>query len=112
MYSFISVVLLLLRMDFGEAKFILSKKLNRQLLIVSSKRQVGFAYKFHKKNDNQYSCASCKKLGKSRVVTVKDERIVGKLTIYLIFRIKLVVIVRLLGTCYKLGIFFKRLFVL
>lgn len=65
-------------MDFGEAKFILSKKLNEQLLVFASQRQEGFIFKFNKKNANQYACASCKNLGKSRVITVKDGRIVGK----------------------------------
>lgn len=66
-------------MDFGEAKFILSKRLNNdQLLIVSSERQEDVVFKFYKKSDGKYVCASCRKLGKSRVITVVDGRIVGK----------------------------------
>lgn len=64
-------------MDFGEAKFILSQRLNQQLLIVSSERNVGYMYKFHKKTEAKFACASCKVLGKSRIVTIKNGRIVG-----------------------------------
>ena len=66
-------------MDFGEAKFMLSRKLTQQLLVIQSERQIGYQYKFQKKNDFQLAnCSSCKRLGKSRIVTVKDGRIVGK----------------------------------
>ena len=64
-------------MDYGEAKFINSIYFNQQLLIIDSERNVGTAYKFHKRNDKQYACASCKKLGKMRSVTVVNGRIVG-----------------------------------
>ena len=66
-------------MDFGEANLILSKRLNQYLLIIKSERKLGFSYKFHKKNETQFACASCKKLGKSRIVTVRDGRIVSSL---------------------------------
>jgi hypothetical protein len=65
-------------MDFGEAKFILSTRLNAQLLIFPSQRQAGLVFKFHKKTADSYACASCKTLGKTRVIMVKDGRIVGK----------------------------------
>jgi len=64
-------------MDFGEAKFIMSRHFSQQLLIVKSEKMPGFAYKFHKKTENKFACAACKKLGKSRTVTVKDGRIAG-----------------------------------
>ena len=41
-------------------------------------RYIGFSYKFHKRNDSQYHCASCKTLGKSRVVTVRNGKIYGR----------------------------------
>lgn len=63
-------------MDFGEAKFILSRCLN-QLLVFASERQVGSIYKFQKKTENTFVCTSCKKLGKGRSLTVKDGRIIG-----------------------------------
>jgi hypothetical protein len=65
-------------MDFGKAKFILSKKLNLQLLVVRSERHVGFVYKYHKRTTESYVCASGKKLGKMRTITVRDGRIVGE----------------------------------
>lgn len=65
------------KMDFGEAKFILSQRLNKNLLVYNCDRNVGFVYKFHKKNETQYACVTCKSLGKNRVITVRDGRIVG-----------------------------------
>jgi hypothetical protein len=65
-------------MDFGQAKFILSKRLNLQLCVVASQRQLGLSYIFHKNTGNYYVCASCKKLGKARSITVREGRIVGK----------------------------------
>jgi hypothetical protein len=65
-------------MDFGEASFIKSYRLKQQLLVFKSERKVGYSFKFVKNKLNQYACLSCKKLGKSRSVTVTDGRIVGK----------------------------------
>lgn len=65
-------------MDFGEAKFIQSRHFNKQVLLVASERLVGKVYKFHKKTGKHFACESCKVLGKSRIVTVLDGRIVGK----------------------------------
>lgn len=65
-------------MDFGEARFIASRNLNKQVLVVMSERHVGKVYKFHKKNEKQFACASCKLLGQSRTVTVLNGRIVGQ----------------------------------
>ena len=48
------------------------------MLVVESERHAGNVYKFHKKNDKLFSCASCKVLGKCRSITVIDGRIVGK----------------------------------
>jgi len=59
-------------MDFGEAKFVLSRNLNQQLLVIPSEKHIGFTYKFHKKNETQFVFASCKALGKTRSVTVRD----------------------------------------
>jgi hypothetical protein len=67
----------LLKMDFGEAKFISSKFLNKQLLVIDSVRSPGMVHKFHKATDKLFACASCKKLGKSRTVTVVKGRIIG-----------------------------------
>jgi hypothetical protein len=64
-------------MDFGEAKFITSKYLNKQLLVIDSVRTPGMAYKFHKVTAKRFACASCKKIGKTRTVTVVEGRIVG-----------------------------------
>ena len=64
-------------MDFGEANLIRSMRLNQYLLIIKSERKLRFSYKFHKKNETQFACALCKKLGKSRIVTVRDGRIVS-----------------------------------
>ena len=65
-------------MDYGEAVFVKSKFFNDQLLIVTSERHVGCVYKFHKKSEKYFACASCKELGKSRIITVVDGRIVGR----------------------------------
>jgi len=65
------------KMDFGEAKFIMSRYFNQQLLVIDSVRTPGTCYKFHKARQNKYACASCKKLGKSRSVTVTDGRVSG-----------------------------------
>lgn len=62
-------------MDYGPVRFIASQNLSQTLLVLSSERKVGFVYKFHKKSGNQYACASCKKLGKSRVITVTEGRV-------------------------------------
>ncbi len=51
---------------------------SEQGLIINSERYVGFSYKFNKKNASQYACASCKTLGKSRIVTVRNGRIYGR----------------------------------
>ena len=69
-----------LRMDYGETKYIPASRsdLSEQVLIVSSERYVGFSYRFHKKEASKYYCASCKLLGKCRVVTVKSGRIFGR----------------------------------
>ena len=58
-------------MDFGETIFTQSER----GLIIKSERYIGFSYRLYKKNASQYACASCKTLGKSRVVTVKSGRI-------------------------------------
>ena len=65
-------------MDFGEAKFIASRLLNKQVLVVVSERHVEKVYKFHKKSEKQFACSSCKSLGKNRTVTVLNGRIVGQ----------------------------------
>jgi hypothetical protein len=66
-------------MDFGEATYTNSlNNVSDPVLIIKSQRYVGFSYRFHKKNLSQYACASCKILGKTRVVTVKDGRICGR----------------------------------
>jgi len=60
-------------MDFGEATYTNSlNNVSDPVLIIKSQRYVGFSYRFHKKNLSQYACASCKILGKTRVVTVKN----------------------------------------
>lgn len=64
-------------MDFGPAKFIKSLYLSETVLVIPSERNVGFAYKFHKKTEKKYACASCKSLGKCRTVTVVNGRITG-----------------------------------
>jgi hypothetical protein len=65
-------------MDYGEANFLTTKYLSKQLLVIASERTVGYSYKFHKKTEKSYACLSCKALGKTRTVTVIDGRIVGK----------------------------------
>ena len=65
-------------MDFGAAKFILSKYLSGQVLVVDSVSQPGYVYKFQFTKDNQYRCVSCKKHKKFRTVTVVDGRIIGR----------------------------------
>ena len=72
-------------MDFGKAKCTQSKfngvySVSERGLIVKSERYTGFSYRFHKYNVglSQYACASCRTLGKSRVVTVGNGIICGK----------------------------------
>ena len=48
-------------MDYGEAKFIRTKRLKQQLLIFNSCRRVGYAFQFMKKKDGVYECCECKK---------------------------------------------------
>ena len=60
-----------LKMDFGETIYTQSER----GLIIKSERYIGFSYRFCKKNASQYACASCRALGKSRVVTFKNGRI-------------------------------------
>ena len=64
-------------MDFGDAKFIKTRYFNNQLLIFDSVRDAGKAFKFCKKKDNTFVCSSCKKLGKTRQISVVDGRIIG-----------------------------------
>src|ERR1043165_2635608 len=64
-------------MDFGEAKFISSRLFNKQVLVIASERHVGKVFKFQKKTEKKFACATCKALGKSRIVTVVNGRIVG-----------------------------------
>lgn len=47
-----------------------SRNFNKQILVIDSTRNVGSVYTFHKADDRRYACASCKRLGKSRTVTV------------------------------------------
>lgn len=63
-------------MDFGETKFIRTKLLKQQLLVFSSVRRIGYVYKYMKSRQN-YVCLSCKRLGKSRSVTVVNGRVVA-----------------------------------
>jgi hypothetical protein len=66
-------------MDFGEAKFVRTQnKHSKQVLIVGCERNPGFMLKFHKRSKSEFECASCKRLGKCRAVTVKNGRIVGR----------------------------------
>ena len=70
-------------MDFGETRCTQSKfngvySVSERELIINSERYIGFSYRFHKKNVSQYACASCRTLGKSRVVTVRNGTICGK----------------------------------
>ena len=58
-------------MDFGETIFTQSER----GFIIKNERYIGFSYRFRKKNASQYECASCKTLGKSRVVRVKNGRL-------------------------------------
>ena len=37
----------------------------------------GYVYKFHRNKETIFACASCKKLGKSRTITVQKGRIIG-----------------------------------
>ena len=62
-------------MDYGEAKFILSRFLNKQVLIVPSIRYGDDVYKYTKNESTRFAYLSCKKLGKTRTVTVNDDRI-------------------------------------
>ena len=64
-------------MDFGQAKFISTKNLNKQLRLIESERITGTSYKFYKKTDKSYVCASCKAFGRYRTVTVVNGRIIG-----------------------------------
>ena len=72
-------------MDSGKARYTQSKfngvySVSERGLIINSERYVGFSYRFHKFNVglSQYACASCRTLGKSRVVTVRNGIICGK----------------------------------
>jgi len=47
-------IILNLKINFRVEKFILSQKMNRQLLVVSSERSFGQTYKFNKKNETQF----------------------------------------------------------
>ena len=102
-HSFLVVFRYSLDMDFGEAKFIRSKNLNHQLLIVNSERNAGMCFLFHKKTDVKYACASCKKLGKTRTVSVKDGRLIGKclcsLSVY--FSMHVILTIHVMQTVYK-----------
>ena len=62
---------------YGEAKFIRTHTLKQQLLIVTSERKLGYAYKFMRSKENQYICVGCKKLKKYWNVTVMDGRVIG-----------------------------------
>lgn len=61
-----------------EVKFMLSRNLTNQVLVLQSTRFPGKVYKFCKKSDNRYSCLSCKKFGKTKSITVVDGRVVGR----------------------------------
>jgi len=54
--------------------------MNRQILVVFSESSFGQTYKFHKKNKIKFACASWKTLGKSRIITVKDGRIISSIS--------------------------------
>ena len=66
-------------MDFGEAKFMYSRRLNNQLLIVHSARIAGSVFMFHKKYETHFACSSCKSLGKNRIITVANGRMCDRL---------------------------------
>ena len=63
-------------MDFDEAKFMYSRRLNNQRLIVHSARIAGSVFKFHKKDETHFACSCCKSLGKNRVLTVETDEFV------------------------------------
>jgi len=62
----------------GEAKFKTSTFFARKVLVIESEHIVGTAFKFHKKIEYTVACASCKALGKARVVTVENCRIFNR----------------------------------
>jgi hypothetical protein len=66
--------------DFGAAEFTLTKFMNELLVFRTT---AGGCLTFRKKVSNSdgsvaYECSQCKVLGRARVVTVRDGRIVGK----------------------------------
>lgn len=65
-------------MDYGEARFILSRYLVGKILIVSSVSQPDLVYMFQNKKDGQFVCMGCLKHKKNRTVTVVDGRIIGR----------------------------------
>ena len=65
-------------MDYGAAEFMESKRLNSTVIVFASERVAEHCFQFIKKSGAQYACVTCKRLGKSRLITVHNERIVGK----------------------------------
>jgi hypothetical protein len=46
-------------MDYGEAKFVLTKILKNDLLVFACERQQGFVYGFRKRRGEYYDCTGC-----------------------------------------------------
>ena len=75
-YRYVTYVI---KMNFGEAKFIISKYLVGKILIVGSISQPQHVYKFRSTTKgDQFVCTDCEKLKKYRTVTVVDGRITGR----------------------------------
>ena len=69
-------------MEFGTVTRILSNKLNETVVVYNSVRKPGFVYKYSYfrpgKRGNEYRCCHCRELGKQRVITVVDDKVVGR----------------------------------
>jgi hypothetical protein len=57
---------------------IMSNRLTETSIVLDSKRQPGFTYKFTRTKNNAYRCCRCFELGKQRTILVENGFVTGK----------------------------------
>ena len=69
--------ILIMKNGFWRSEIYSKRKLEYTCVIINSERHAGSTYKFCKRTETSYACTSCKALGISRTVTVKNGRILS-----------------------------------
>ena len=65
-------------MEYGPVSYMCSKFLNESIVVYNSVRKPGFVYTFSKWRENKYRCCRCRELGKQPVITVTNDKVLGR----------------------------------